>query len=156
MYLHTILILSAFFLCNAKLPRLKPHIQPNELPQELARSLHSLLQIESKNELTNRIVDQYRTRHRRESFNSRSYESGLVWAHTEQLDESGDVILRWVNSDSSITFRLEARTRGYVGLGFNSARNMRKADLVVAWVDDRHGNAQILVSCVYLTGRLFT
>ncbi|XP_045774439.1 MOXD1 homolog 1-like [Maniola jurtina] len=145
MHLQTVLILSAFFLCNAKLPRLKQHIQPNELPQNLEFNSHlQLLETERKNVRTSRIVDQYRTRHRRESFNSRSYESGLIWSHTERLDENGDVILRWVNTDSSITFRLEARTRGYVGLGFNSARNMRKADLVVAWVDDRHGNAQIL------------
>ncbi|XP_034834330.1 MOXD1 homolog 1-like [Maniola hyperantus] len=144
MHLQTVLILSAFFLCNAKLPRLKQHIQPNELPQNLELNSHLQLLEERKNERTSRIVDQYSTRHRRESFNSRSYESGLIWAHTERLDENGDVILRWVNTDSSITFRLEARTRGYVGLGFNSARNMRKADLVVAWVDDRHGNAQIL------------
>jgi hypothetical protein len=41
---------------------------------------------------------------------------------------------------------LEAKTLGYVGLGFNSARTMKGADLVVAWVNDRNGNAQVLVS----------
>lgn len=147
MNLQAIVILSAFFLCDAKMPRYKQLTQPNELPTNTQNSQSlRLLQAENKNEKTSRIVDQYRTRHRRESFDSKSYESGLIWTHTERLDENGDVILRWVNTDSSITFRLEARTRGYAALGFNSVGNMRGADLVVAWVDDRHGNAQILVS----------
>lgn len=146
MHLQTVLALGAILLCDAKLPR-KHYAQPNELPSNPTQNSEPLrlLQIESKSDKTSRIVDQYR-RHRREIFDSKSYESSLTWAHTERLDENGDVLLRWVNSDSSITFRLEARTRGYVGLGFNSARNMRGADLVVAWVDDRNGNAQVLVS----------
>lgn len=146
MHLQTVLILSTLFLCDAKIPRLK-YTQPNQLPTNSAQNSHSLgLQTENKNDKTNQIVDQYRTRHRRESFDSKSYESGLIWAHTERLDENSDVILRWVNTDSTITFRLEAKSHGYVALGFNSARNMRGADLVVAWVDDKYGNAQILVS----------
>lgn len=150
MHLQTVLALGAILLCDAKLPR-KHYVPPNELPSNPTQNSEALrlLQIESKSDKTSRIVDQYR-RHRREIFDSKSYESSLTWAHTERLDENGDVLLRWVNSDSSITFRLEARTRGYVGLGFNSARNMRGADLVVAWVDDRNGNAQVLVS-VYTT-----
>ncbi|XP_026495607.2 MOXD1 homolog 1-like [Vanessa tameamea] len=146
MHLQTVLILSTLFLCDAKLPRFKQHTQPNDLPSTIAQNSQSsrILQTGNKNEKTSRIVDQYRTRHRRESYASNSYESGLIWAHAERLDDNGDVILRWVNTDSTITFRLEARTRGYVALGFNSARNMRGADLVVAWVDDRYGNAQIL------------
>lgn len=145
MHLQTILILSIFFICDAKMPRYKPRSQPNELPTNSNPSLR-LIQNENKNDITSQIINQYRTRHRRESFDSKSYESGLIWAHTERLDEHGDVILRWVNTDSSITFRLEARSLGYVGLGFNTVGNMRGADLVIAWVDDRHGNAQILVS----------
>ncbi|XP_022123223.2 MOXD1 homolog 1 [Pieris rapae] len=137
----TLFILSISLLCDAKLPRHR-QIQPNDLSAIQNQTLR--IQTEKRNERTTRIVNEYRTRHRRESFDSRSYESSLIWAHSERLDENGDVLLRWVNSDSSITFRLEARTRGYVGLGFNSGRNMRGADLVVAWVDDRHGNAQLL------------
>ena len=128
------------------MPRYKQLTHPNELPSNTNPQSLRLVQNENKNEKTSQIVNQYRTRHRRESFDSKSYESGLIWAHTEKLDDHGEVVLRWVNTDSSITFRLEAKTRGYVGLGFNSVGNMRGADLVVAWVDDRHGNAQILVS----------
>ncbi|XP_028171043.1 MOXD1 homolog 1-like [Ostrinia furnacalis] len=145
MHLQIFLTLSAVLFSEAKLPRLNRHTQPNELSNPTQNSqAQRLVQIEAKTAKTNRIIDQYRVRHRRDVFDSKSYESSLIWAHSERLDENGDVLLRWVNSDSSITFRLEARTRGYVGLGFNSARNMRGADLVVAWVDDRNGNAQVL------------
>lgn len=147
MHLQVVLALSAILLCDAKIPRYKPRAQ-NELPPNPSQNGQALalLQAQVKTVKTSRIIDQYRVRHRREVFDSKSYESSLTWAHSERLDQNGDVILRWVNTDSSITFRLEARTHGYVGLGFNSAKNMRGADLVVAWVDDRNGNAQILVS----------
>ncbi|XP_013180153.1 PREDICTED: MOXD1 homolog 1-like [Papilio xuthus] len=146
MKLRLLLALSAFLLCDAKLAGLKQIIPSNELPPNPTQNTQALrlLQFDTKNAKTRRITDQYKVRQRREVFDSKSYESSLTWAHSERLDENGDAVLRWVNSDSSITFRLEARTRGYVGLGFNSGRNMRGADLVVAWVDDRNGNAQIL------------
>lgn len=149
MHLQIVVALSAILLCDAKLPRFKSHAQPNELPANPSHSQAlGQLQAQSKSEKTSRIVDQYRVRHRRETFDSKSYESSLTWAHSERLDQNGDVILRWVNTDSIITFRMEAKTHGYVGLGFNSARNMRGADLVVAWVDDRTGIAQVLVSFI--------
>lgn len=148
MHLQTLAALSIILLCDAKLPK-KQDYQPNELPGNPTQSAlaQRLLQVERKSEKTSRIVQQYKSRNRRDVFDSKSFESSLTWAHSERLDESGDVVLRWVNSDSSITFRVEAKTKGYVGLGFNSRRNMRGADLVVGWVDDRNGNAQILVSC---------
>lgn len=146
MQVQLVVALSALLLCDAKLPK-KHHVQPNELPSNPTQNSEALklLQIELKSNKTSRIVDQYR-RHRREVFDSRSYESELIWAHSERLDENGDVVLRWVNSDSSITFRLEARSLGFVGIGFNSAGNMRGADFLVAWVNDKNGNAHILVS----------
>lgn len=146
MQLQLVLTLCVILLCDAKLPRFRQLIQPNELPANLTQNSQTLRhrQIESKSEKTSRIAYQYRQRHRRDVFDSTSYESSLIWAHSERLDQNGDVVLRWVYSDSSITFRLEARTLGYVGLGFNTVGNMRGADLVVGWVDDRNGNAQIV------------
>ncbi|KAI5638046.1 DOMON domain-containing protein [Phthorimaea operculella] len=142
MHLQTVLTLGAILLCDAKLPR--KHTQTNELQNPTQNPLELRIDhFETKSEKTSRIINQYR-RSKRDVFDSKSYESSLTWAHSERLDENGDFVLRWVNSDSSITFRLEARTRGYVGLGFNNAMNMRGADLVVAWVDDRNGNAQVL------------
>lgn len=163
MHLQTVLTLGAILICDAKLPRKQHYMQPNELPPNPSQHSQALrlLQVETKNEKTSRIVNQYK-RHRREIlssvFDSESYESSLTWAHSERLDVNGNVVLRWVNSDTSITFRLEAKTRGYVGLGFNSVRKMRGADLVVAWVDDRNGNAQVLVSIkdIFQTCRYFS
>ncbi|RVE51429.1 hypothetical protein evm_003984 [Chilo suppressalis] len=147
MNLKIFLTLSVILVCDAKLPRFRQHIQPNGLPLNPTQNAQAAWlspQPERKSLKTSRIINEYKVRHRRDVFDSKSYESSLIWAHSERLDDNGDVLLRWVNSDSSITFRLEARTHGYVGLGFNSARNMRGADLVVAWVDDRNGNAQVL------------
>lgn len=127
-----LLTLAAFLLCDAK-PGLKQNT-PNGSA------------IQSRPGQDGRGMDRYATRQRRGAFDSKTYESSLTWAHSERLDDNGDVVLRWATSDSKVTFRLEAKTRGYVGLGFGTARNMRGADLVVAWVDDRNGNAQILVS----------
>lgn len=148
MHIQTFITLTVILLCDAKLPRQKETYQINELPANPTQNAAAqrLLQFDRKTKTTSKIVDQYKVRNRRNVFDSKSYESGLIWAHSERLDESGDVVIRWVNSDSSITFRVEAKTKGYVGIGFNSRRNMRGADLVVAWVDDRNGNAQILVS----------
>ncbi|XP_061718923.1 MOXD1 homolog 1-like [Cydia pomonella] len=147
MRLQTVITLAAILTCDAKLPTHKSHIQPNELPPNPTQNAQALrlLDVQAKSAKTSRIVNEYKPRHRRDVFDSKSYnESSLIWAHSERLDENGDVVLRWVNSDSSITFRVEARTRGYVGIGFNSARNMRGADLLVAWVDDRNNHAHVL------------
>ncbi|XP_011550979.3 MOXD1 homolog 1 [Plutella xylostella] len=146
MHIQTFITLTVILLCDAKLPRQKETYQINELPANPTQNAAAqrLLQFDRKTKTTSKIVDQYKVRNRRNVFDSKSYESGLIWAHSERLDESGDVVIRWVNSDSSITFRVEAKTKGYVGIGFNARRNMRGADLVVAWVDDRNGNAQIL------------
>ncbi|XP_060804864.1 MOXD1 homolog 1 [Amyelois transitella] len=142
MHLQTVLALSAILLCDAKLPKLNQHIFPNELSLKLEQNSQGFINI--KNEKTSRIVDQYKVRHRREVFDSNAFESRLNWTHIESLDENGDFVLKWISSNSGVTFRLEAKTTGYVGLGLNSASNMRGADLVVAWVDDRNERAQIL------------
>lgn len=131
--------LTALLLCEAKLPRIQ-YTNPNDLTNNVAREM----QIEIKTNKTSRIIEKYRQRHRRSVFDSKSYESSIIWAHSERLDDQGDIVLRWVTSDSSITFKVEAKTKGYVGIGFNSGRNMKGADLVVGWVDDNNGNAQIL------------
>lgn len=145
MYIQTILTLSVILLCDAKLPKSKPYNQPNELPSnptEYSQAIR-LLQPELKNEKTSRIVDQY-VRHRREVFYPNLYDSGLNWTHSETLDQNGDVVLKWTSSQTDIMFRVEARTLGYVGLGFNWESNMKGADLVIGWIDDDSGRAQIL------------
>lgn len=68
------------------------------------------------------------------------------WTHVEVLDKVGDVVLRWQPRHQEILFRVEARTRGYVGIGFSPNGGMEGADIVLGWVDDRTSSAYLLVS----------
>jgi hypothetical protein len=65
----------------------------------------------------------------------------------EKLDDNGDIMLEWDPSDDeNVTFRLTAKTLGYVGLGFNDKGYMMGADIILAWVDDHTHVAVLLVS----------
>lgn len=65
----------------------------------------------------------------------------------EKLDDNGDVVLEWdPTDDEEVTFKVTARTLGYVGIGFNEKRNMKGADILIAWVDDHTGTVHLLVS----------
>lgn len=68
------------------------------------------------------------------------------WTHAEVLDRRGDIVLRWQPRHQEILFRVEARTRGYVGIGFSPDGGMEGADIVLGWVDDRTGQGYLLVS----------
>ncbi|XP_014472209.1 PREDICTED: MOXD1 homolog 1 [Dinoponera quadriceps] len=65
----------------------------------------------------------------------------------EVLDEDGNVILEWDPLDEEeVTFRVTARTLGYVGIGFNEKTYMKGADILLAWVDDHTGAVNLLDS----------
>ncbi|XP_053974730.1 MOXD1 homolog 1 [Hylaeus volcanicus] len=65
----------------------------------------------------------------------------------ETLDDDGEVILEWDPSDEEmVTFKVTAKTLGYVGIGFNEKNHMKGADIVLAWVDDLTGTANLLDS----------
>ncbi|XP_012253301.2 MOXD1 homolog 1 [Athalia rosae] len=69
------------------------------------------------------------------------------FSHREVLDNDGDVILEWDPSDEEIvTFRVTAKTLGYVGIGFNDKSHMKGADLLLAWIDNHNGNVNLLDS----------
>lgn len=71
------------------------------------------------------------------------------WTHSEVLDRDGAVILRWQPRHQEILFRVEARTRGYIGIGFSPNGGMEDADIVIGWVDDRNGRAYLHVSICF-------
>ncbi|KAG5898695.1 hypothetical protein JTB14_030645 [Gonioctena quinquepunctata] len=73
----------------------------------------------------------------------------ILWTHSEVLDHEERVILRWQPRHQEILFRVEARTRGYVGLGFSPDGKMEKADIILGWVDDRTNKAILMVSLLY-------
>ncbi|XP_015598813.1 MOXD1 homolog 1 [Cephus cinctus] len=65
----------------------------------------------------------------------------------EKLDDDGIVILEWDPSDEDfVTFRVTAKTRGYVGIGFNDHNHMMGADIILAWVDDDSNAVNLLDS----------
>ncbi|XP_063985800.1 MOXD1 homolog 1 [Diachasmimorpha longicaudata] len=71
--------------------------------------------------------------------------SNLNFTRREILDDVGDVILEWDPSDEEIvTFRVTAKTLGYVGIGFNEKSHMMGADLLLAWVDDHDYSVNVL------------
>lgn len=68
------------------------------------------------------------------------------WTHSEILDGVGDVVLRWQPRHREILFRVEARTKGYVAIGFSPDGGKKDADIVMGWVDDRTLRAYLMVS----------
>lgn len=65
----------------------------------------------------------------------------------EILDDNGEVILEWDPSDEKmVTFKVTAKTLGYVSIGFNEKNHMKGADILLAWVDDQTGTVNLLVS----------
>lgn len=64
----------------------------------------------------------------------------------EILDDAGDFVLEWDSTNEKIvTFRVTARTLGYVAIGFNKKTHMKGADLIITWVDDHTGIVNLLV-----------
>jgi hypothetical protein len=73
------------------------------------------------------------------------------WTRTEIMDQNGLYILEWHLENKDIIFTATVNTRGFIGLGFSYKHNrMTNADLVLAWVDDRTGKPNILVSIIML------
>lgn len=67
----------------------------------------------------------------------------------EVLDDAGDVLLQWdPNDEETVTFKVTAKTLGYVGVGFNDRSHMKGADILVAWVDDHTGVVNLVVNRV--------
>ncbi|XP_007233530.3 DBH-like monooxygenase protein 1 homolog [Astyanax mexicanus] len=54
--------------------------------------------------------------------------------HSAALDAGGRYALKWSFDETSITFEVEAATRGYMGLGFSPNGAMASADLVIGGV----------------------
>jgi hypothetical protein len=70
---------------------------------------------------------------------------GAQWDHSVDLDEN--FRLFWNIKDQDITFELQVRTLGYVGLGFTRDGTIYGADMAVGWID--HGHAYFQVSCSF-------
>ncbi|XP_053668366.1 MOXD1 homolog 2-like [Anopheles marshallii] len=80
--------------------------------------------------------------------------TGAHWDHAIFLDD--DYRLLWSITGQDITFEVQVRTHGYVGLGFSKDGTIYGADMVIGWVDQgqvhfqdrhvkKHGNGEPLV-----------
>ncbi|XP_075604224.1 DBH-like monooxygenase protein 1 isoform X2 [Balearica regulorum gibbericeps] len=57
------------------------------------------------------------------------------YPHSAVLDGAAAYRLRWGRRGSALAFRLEVRTRGYVGFGLSASGGMASADIVVGGVE---------------------
>lgn len=95
---------------------------------------------------TNTEIRQKTSRAKRDAASNEPSNEASQWTHREVLDGVGNVVLRWQPRHQEILFRVEARTLGYVGIGFSPNGGMEGADMVLAWVDDRSLRPYLLVS----------
>ncbi|XP_041782918.1 MOXD1 homolog 2-like [Anopheles merus] len=56
------------------------------------------------------------------------------WDHAVDLDENYRLL--WSLSQQDITFEVQARTSGYVGLGFSTDGTIYGADIIIGWVEN--------------------
>jgi hypothetical protein len=52
----------------------------------------------------------------------------------------------WEPREAEVEFLVEAKTRGYLGLGLSHDGSLPSADILMAWVDDDTGKGHIVVS----------
>lgn len=79
--------------------------------------------------------------------NTHSAQHSSNWLRTETLDGNGLFVLDWRKSGKDIVFRATVNTRGYIGLGFSyKSEKIGDADIILAWIDDRTGEPNVLVS----------
>lgn len=78
------------------------------------------------------------------------------WFRSEILDGNGLFILDWRKTAKDIIFRATVNTRGYIGIGFSyNSENIADADIILAWIDDRTGEPNVLVNISHLCIHLF-
>lgn len=66
--------------------------------------------------------------------------------HVVDLDEN--YRLMWQVKEQDITFEIQVRTLGYVGLGFSRDGSLFGADVVIGWVDQGQAYFQVSYSLI--------
>lgn len=72
-----------------------------------------------------------------------SHVAGIEWEHSAVLDNN--FLVLWTPSERDVTFEVQVRTPGYVGLGFTKDGSQMDADMVIGWVDN-NGQVHLQVS----------
>ena len=71
------------------------------------------------------------------------------WTRSEKLDQNGILNLQWYIRDSEVIFNVILNSRGFVAIGFPYPNTQIKGfDVVLAWVNDKTGKANILVNFI--------
>lgn len=70
--------------------------------------------------------------------------SDLHWTYNIFSDPSGNYRLSWLADNVSVTFEVQAATKGLLGLGFSKSGQLSHSDAVIGWVN-AHGRSTILV-----------
>lgn len=69
------------------------------------------------------------------------------WTRSEKLDQNGILTLQWYVRESEVIFHVILNSRGFVAIGFPYSNSQIKGfDVVLAWVNDKTGKANILVN----------
>ena len=74
--------------------------------------------------------------------------------HAVDMDENYRLL--WSISNQDITFEVQARTLGYIGLGFSRDGTIYGADIVIGWVDNAQVHFQVRQNYILFTWVLFT
>lgn len=125
--------------------RKMPKLRENRIPKKYFPPVEKSV----KSHIKDTKVTRRFARSAKEGGNNREIFNAKVPKFTryEKLDEDGDVILEWDPSDDEeVTFKVTAKTLGYVGIGFNEKSHMMGADILLTWVDDHTGVVSLLVS----------
>jgi hypothetical protein len=78
------------------------------------------------------------------------------WTRTEKMDPNGLLQFEWHLRDKEIVFKVTVNSRGFVAIGFLYPNpKISGFDMALAWIHDRTGKANILVSsCIKFTRRV--
>lgn len=138
-------------------------VKADDLLDQYVRHVQQVNNFEINDSFDNNILHQVNLTSRNSSNNKfnedvkrssrlkRDISSDIDWTHSMALDNDGLVVLRWQPRHQEILFRVEARTLGYVGIGFSQTGGMAGADIVIAWVDDHSKKAALMVSTKSIT-----
>ncbi|XP_011642659.1 MOXD1 homolog 2-like [Pogonomyrmex barbatus] len=58
----------------------------------------------------------------------------VEWKHSAVLDNN--FLVLWTPDEKDVTFEIQVKTLGYVGLGFTKDDGRAGADMVIGWVDN--------------------
>ncbi|XP_053685794.1 MOXD1 homolog 2-like [Sabethes cyaneus] len=69
-------------------------------------------------------------------------ELGLAshWEHAVDFDHNYRLL--WTSNNQDITFEIQAKTLGYVGLGFSHDGTLADSDIAIGWIDQGHVHFQ--------------